>query len=157
MTVRAIRTFGDPVLRTPADPIRSFDAQVRALVTDLLDTVAEPGRAGVAAPQIGVALRAFSYDVEGLTGYVLNPSIELGDGEQDGEEGCLSVPGVWAPTNRALNATVTGVDVDGVPVTVTGSGLLARCLQHEVDHLAGTLFLDRLTGDTRRAAMRSLR
>jgi len=158
MAVRAIRLWGDPVLRTPCDRVTTYDDAIRALVRDLLDTVtAEPGRAGLAANQIGVPVRAFSFFVDGVSGYVVNPTITATDGEQSGDEGCLSLPGLWFPTARAEHATVAGVDVDGVPVSYDGAGLLARCFQHEVDHLDGVLYLDRLTGPTRREALRAAR
>lgn len=158
MTVRPIREVGDPVLRTPSDEVEEFDRDLAALVRDLLETVDHPGRAGLAAPQIGVGLRAFSYNIDGVIGHVVNPVIvELSEETQDGDEGCLSVPGIWAPTVRAMHAVVEGFDVHGEPVRVEGSGLMARCLQHEVDHLDGRLFLDRLTGDARKAALRALR
>src|SRR5690348_2777003 len=139
VTVRPIRLLGDPVLRTPSDPVTSYDAELRALVEDLVETVALPGRAGLAAPQIGVNARVFSYNVEGTLGYVVNPVIVAVEGEQDGEEGCLSIPNLYFPTPRALTATVSGFDQYGEPITVTGSGLLGRALQHETDHLDGTL------------------
>ena len=158
MTIRPIREVGDPVLRTPSDEVKAFDRDVAALVRDLLETVDHPGRAGLAAPQIGVGLRAFSYNVDGVIGHVVNPVIvELSEETQDGDEGCLSVPGIWAPTVRAMHAVVEGFDVHGAPLRLEGSGLMARCLQHEVDHLDGTLFLDRLTGDARKSALRALR
>jgi len=158
VTIRPIREVGDPVLRTPSDEVRAFDRDVAALVRDLLETVDHPGRAGLAAPQIGVGLRAFSYNVDGVIGHVVNPVIvELSEETQDGDEGCLSVPGIWAPTVRAMHAVVEGFDVHGEPLTLEGSGLMARCLQHEVDHLDGKLFLDRLTGDARKSALRALR
>jgi peptide deformylase len=158
VTIRPIRELGDPVLRTPADEVRSFDRELAALVRDLEDTVTDPGRAGVAAPQIGVGLRAFSYNVDGVIGHVVNPRIvELSEETQDGDEGCLSIPGIWAPTVRALHAVVEGFDVHGEPVRLEGTGLMARALQHEVDHLDGKVFLDRLTGDARKAALRALR
>lgn len=157
MTVREVRLFGDPVLRTPADPVRTFDARLAALVADLEQTVALPGRAGLAAPQIGVGLRVFAYGVEGRRGHVVNPVVTSSTGSQDGDEGCLSLPGLWCNTRRAATVTVTGVDVRGRPVTVTGSGLLARCLVHETDHLDGHLFLDSLEPAERRVAMRTLR
>ncbi len=158
MTIRPIREVGDPVLRTPSDEVRAFDRDVAALVRDLLETVDHPGRAGLAAPQIGVGLRAFSYNVDGVIGHVVNPVIvELSEETQDGDEGCLSVPGIWAPTVRAMHAVVEGFDVHGEPLRLEGSGLMARCLQHEVDHLDGKLFLDRLTGDARKSALRALR
>jgi peptide deformylase len=158
VTIRPIREIGDPVLRTPADAVSSFDDDLAVVVRDLLDTVDHPGRAGLAAPQIGVGLRAFSYNVDGVIGHVVNPVIvELSEETQDGDEGCLSVPGIWAPTVRAMHAAVEGFDVDGKPLRLEGEGLMARCLQHEVDHLDGKLFLDRLTGEARKAALRALR
>jgi peptide deformylase len=157
MTVRPIRIFGDPVLRTECDPVTSFDADLRALVADLEDTVREPGRAGVAAPQIGVSLRVFSYHVDGVVGHLVNPVLSDLDGEQDDDEGCLSVPGLFFPTPRAFSVTATGQDQHGEPLVIRGTGFLARAVQHETDHLDGTLYLDRLTGDVRRKALRELR
>ena len=157
MTVRPIRLFGDPVLRTPAEPVVAFDDALRALIADLEDTVREPGRAGVAAPQIGVGLRALSYNVGGVVGHLVNPVLSDLVGEQDDEEGCLSLPGMGYPTRRALTVTATGFDQHGEPLTITGSGLLGRALQHETDHLDGRLYIDTLTGDIRRQALRELR
>ncbi len=157
MTVRQIRLLGDPVLRTAADPVTSFDANLRRLVDDLLETTDMDGRAGVAAPQIGVSLRVFSYHVDGQLGYVVNPRLVRSEGLQDGDEGCLSLPGLWFPTERGSEATVIGLDADGKPITVEGEGLMARCLQHETDHLDGIVYIDRLTGRTRKAALRSIR
>lgn len=158
MAFRDIRIVGDPVLRTPCAPITNVDERVRTLVADLLETVDAEGRAGLAANQIGVGLRAFSWNVDDV-GYVLNPRIvELSEDEiQDGDEGCLSVPKLWFPTRRAWYARVEGIDLDGNPVVVEGEGLMARCLQHEVDHLDGMLYLDRLDKETRKEAMRALR
>lgn len=158
MALREIRVFGDPVLRTPAEPVTSFDSEVRALARDLLDTVAPEGRAGVAAPQIGVGVRAFSYDVGGRTGVVVNPTlVSASEEQQEDDEGCLSVPRLWFPTRRAMYATVAGFDEHGEPVTVAGEGLMARCLQHECDHLDGVLYLARLERPVRREAMRAVR
>lgn len=158
MTVREIRIFGDPVLRTVCAPIEEIDDGVRALVTDLLETVELPGRAGVAAPQIGVALRAFSYNVDGEIGYVLNPVLTEVRGEpQPTGEGCLSVPGLWHDAQRYPWARVEGIDLDGRPVVIEGEGLLAQALQHETDHLDGKLFLSRLDPETRKIAMREVR
>ncbi|MEV4705177.1 peptide deformylase [Actinoplanes sp. NPDC049316] len=157
MTVRAIRLFGDPVLRTPAEAVTVFDDELRRLVADLEDTVREPGRAGVAAPQIGVSLRVFSYNVGGEVGHLVNPVLSGFDGEQDDEEGCLSLPGMGFPTPRAWAVTATGFDQYGEPRTIAGTGFLARALQHETDHLDGRLYIDTLTGDTRRQALRALR
>jgi peptide deformylase len=158
VTVRPIREIGDPVLRTPADEVRAFDRELEALVRDLLETVDHPGRAGLAAPQIGVSARVFSYNIDGDMGYVVNPRIvEVSEETQGGDEGCLSVPGIWAPTERGMHCVVEGVDMRGEPMRLEGSGILARCFQHEVDHLDGKLFIDRLTGDARKHAMRALR
>jgi peptide deformylase len=156
MTVRDLRLIGDPVLRTPCRPVTEFGRPLAALVDDLMDTVTLPGRAGLAANQIGVSLAAFSYDVGGARGYVVNPRLVATDGEYDGEEACLSVPGAHSMRLRAAYARVEGVDVKGRPVTVEGTGELARCLQHETDHLRGELYIDALTGDRRRAVMRML-
>ena len=159
MAMREIRTVGDPVLRTPCDPITEVDDRVRSLVEDLLETVDHEGRAGLAANQIGVGLRAFSWNIDDEIGYVLNPRIvELSEDEyQDGDEGCLSVPGRWCPTKRAWYARVVGEDLDRKEVVVEGVELMARCLQHEVDHLDGKLYLDRLERSVRKKAMRALR
>lgn len=156
--IRPIRELGDPVLRTPADPVRAFDRDLAALVRDLEDTVDHPGRAGLAAPQIGVGLRVFSYNVDGVIGHMVNPAItERSEETQDDDEGCLSIPGLYAPTVRAMRCVAEGFDVHGEPLRLEGSGLMARCLQHEVDHLDGKLFVDRLTGEARKQVLRALR
>ncbi|HSK90227.1 MAG TPA: peptide deformylase [Euzebyales bacterium] len=158
MTQRPLRRYGDPVLRMTCAPVTAFDDSLARLVGDLMDTVDQPGRAGLAAPQIGVPLRVFSYLVDDRHGHVVNPEIvALSDAQQDGEEGCLSIPGLWYPLRRAAVATVRGVNAAGDPVEVTGDGLLARCLQHEVDHLDGVVYLDRLGRLRRRRALRDLR
>jgi peptide deformylase len=157
MTVRPIRLFGDPVLRTQADPVVTFDRALRQVVRDLEDTVREPGRAGVAAPQIGVSLRVFSYHVDDVVGHMVNPVLSDFEGAQDDEEGCLSVPGLAFPTPRAMSVLATGQDQHGEPLVIAGTGFLARALQHETDHLDGTLYIDTLTGDVRRQALRELR
>jgi len=158
MTERQIRIFGDPVLKTVSAPIEAVDDGIRGLVEDLLDSVRTPGRAGVAAPQIGVNLRAFSYNVDGVVGYVLNPEIvELSGEPQPVDEGCLSVPHLWYPAIRYPHAKVRGTDLDGNEVVLEGDGLMAQALQHECDHLDGRLYLDRLSKDDRRAAMKEVR
>ncbi|EZP29442.1 peptide deformylase [Microbacterium oleivorans] len=157
MAVRPIRLFGDPVLRSVSTPIVDIDEGVHGLVTDLVDSVAEPGRAGVAAPQIGVGLRAFSYNVDGVIGYVLNPTLEVSGDPVPTGEGCLSVPGLWHDAMRYPWARVTGVDLNGDEIVIEGEGLLAQALQHEYDHLEGMLYLDRLPKDIRRQAMREVR
>jgi len=158
MAVREIRLYGDPVLRQVCAPIEHIDDGVRALIADLVDTVQLPGRAGVAANQIGVALRAFSYNIDGDIGYVINPVLTEVRGEkQPTGEGCLSVPGLWHDTMRHPWARVEGIDLDGEPVVLEGEGLLAQALQHETDHLDGMVYLGRLEGETRKAAMRQVR
>ncbi|HEY8588675.1 MAG TPA: peptide deformylase [Naasia sp.] len=158
MPDRPIRIFGDPVLKTASAPIDTVDDGVRALIDDLLASVALPGRAGVAAPQIGVSLRAFSYNVDGKVGYVLNPRVVEVRGEPvPTDEGCLSVPELWYPVLRYPYARVEGTDLDGGPVVLEGTGLMAQALQHETDHLDGKLYLDRLDKDARRDAMRRIR
>jgi peptide deformylase len=157
VTVREIRRYGDPVLLTVADEIAEFDSATRVLAEDLLDTVQAPGRAGVAAPQIGVTLRAFSYNVDDRQGVVFNPVLVAADGEQYGDEGCLSVPELWFPTRRSWYAAVEGFDEDGNQIRIEGEELMARCLEHEVDHLDGIVYLRRLDPETRRTAMRAIR
>lgn len=158
MTVREIRLFGDPVLKTVSDPITNFDSKTQALIEDLLDTTKLPGRAGVAAPQIGVNLRAFSYNVNGQVGYLINPILVEVSGEKNlVDEGCLSVPELWHKTPRYEFAKAVGVDLEGNIVEVEGTGLMAQMLQHECDHLDGYVYLDRLEDEERKAAMKNLR
>lgn len=158
MAVREIRLFGDPVLRSATDPISTVDDTVRSLVRDLLDSVAVPGRAGVAANQIGVSRRAFSYNIDGLIGYVLNPVLVEVRGEPElVEEACLSVPGLGYPRLRYPWARVQGIDLDGNPVDLSGDGLMAQALQHETDHLDGRVYVEGLEPEIRRQAMRDIR
>jgi peptide deformylase len=158
VSVREIRIFGDPVLKTVSDPVVEIDDRVRQLVEDLLDTVKVPGRAGVAASQIGVNLRAFSYNVDGRIGYIINPVLVETSGEPElVDEGCLSVPDLWFKTSRYPYAKARGLDLDGNEIEVEGTGVLAQALQHETDHLDGMLYLDRLDKLTRREAMRQVR
>ena len=158
MTVRDIRLFGDPVLASLCDPVVDFSQATAALVRDLLDTTELPGRAGVAAPQIGVSLRAFSYHVNGKLGYVLNPVlVETSGTLTEIDEGCLSVPGHWHKTPRYEFAKVEGFNLAGEKVVLEGVGLMAQMLQHETDHLDGKLYLDRLTSEERKLAMREVR
>jgi len=158
MTDRTIRLFGDPVLKTVSSEIVTIDDGIRSLVQDLIDSVKLPGRAGVAAAQIGVNLRAFSYNVDGEVGYIINPVLTELSGEPElVDEGCLSVPGLWYPTMRYPFARAEGIDLDGRPIVLSGSGLMAQALQHETDHLDGLLYLDRLDKPNRRAAMKEVR
>jgi peptide deformylase len=158
MAIRPIRLFGDPVLRTAADPVKDFDKQLRVLVKDLQQTLDDAQGAGLAAPQIGVGLRVFAYHVDGQRGYLVNPELSFPDEEeQDGEEGCLSFPGIYFDVKRRLNTIARGYTERGDPVQVVGSQVMARCLQHETDHLDGVLFIDRMDGETRKKAMKAIR
>ena len=158
VSVREIRLFGDPVLRSQCDPIAPGNAKAAALIEDLIDTVKVPGRAGVAANQIGVGQRAFSYNVDDVVGYIINPVLVEVSGEPElVDEGCLSVPGFYFPRLRYPYARVTGIDLDGNPVELAGDGLMAQALQHETDHLDGILYLDRLEKAERRVAMKEVR
>lgn len=158
MTERQIRLFGDPVLRSVCDPIAPGDPKVRGLIEDLLETVEVPGRAGLAANQIGVPLQAFSYNIDGVIDYIINPVLVEVTGEPElVEEGCLSVPGFYFPRSRYPFARVTGIDLKGNPVELSGEGVLAQALQHETDHLAGHLYIEGLEPETKREAMRAIR
>jgi peptide deformylase len=158
VAVQPIRLFGDPVLTTPADPVETFDKELRVLVKDLTDTMLDAPGAGLAAPQIGVSLRVFTYDVDDTIGHLVNPTIAvLSDDVQDGEEGCLSFPGLAFPTPRKQRVVVNGFTMYGDPVTLEANALLARCVQHEVDHLDGVLFIDRMDPEQRKLAMRAIR
>lgn len=158
MSIQPVRLFGDPVLRTPAAEVTTFDAELRKLVADLTDTMHDEGGAGLAAPQIGVSLRVFTYDVDGITGHLVNPTFEkIGDEEQVGPEGCLSIPGLSWDCRRHLHVVAHGWNMHGEPVTLEGTETLARCVQHETDHLDGVLFVDRLDPETRKLAMAQIR
>lgn len=158
MAIRPVRLFGDPILRTAADPVTDFDKQLRNLVKDLQQTLDDAQGAGLAAPQIGVGLRVFAYAVGDERGYLVNPELNFPDDEeQDGEEGCLSFPGIYFDVKRRLNTVARGFTDRGDPVQVVGTEFLARCLQHENDHLDGVLFIDRMNPPTRKQAMKAIR
>jgi peptide deformylase len=157
VAIQPIRLFGDPVLKTPAEPVVDFDKELRKLVRDLTDTMIDAPGAGLAAPQIGVGLRVFTYHVDDELGHLVNPELDLSDEQQDGEEGCLSVPGLAFDTKRARHAVAKGFNMYGDPVRIEGSDLMARCVQHETDHLDGILFIDRLDREARKLAMRAIR
>jgi peptide deformylase len=152
-----IRLFGDPVLRTPADPVKDFDAELRRLVKDLTDTMLEAPGVGLAAPQIGVSLRVFTFHVDDELGHLINPSLDLSEETETGDEGCLSFPGLVYPATRAYGVVAKGVNMYGEPITLEGTGQLARCVQHETDHLDGVLFIDRLDKVQRKLAMQEIR
>jgi len=159
VTVLPIRLFGDPVLRTKADPVTVFDKELRRLVTDLRETMLEAPGAGLAAPQLGVGLRVFTYWIsEDEQGHLVNPVLHFPSEEtQDGPEGCLSIPGLSWNCQRAEHVVAHGQNQYGDPVTVEGTARLSRAIQHETDHLDGVLFIDRLDPETRRAAMAEIR
>jgi peptide deformylase len=157
VSVQPIRLFGDPVLRTTAEPVVDFDAELRRLVQDLTDTMLDAPGAGLAAPQIGVGLRVFTWHVDDELGHLVNPQLTLSEETQDGEEGCLSIPGLAFDCRRALSVVARGFDMYGEPVTIQGSEQLARAIQHETDHLDGVLFVERLDSETRKEAMRAIR
>ena len=152
-----IRLFGDPVLRTRATEVVDFDKELRKLVEDLTDTMMDAPGAGLAAPQIGVGLRVFTWFVDDELGHLINPTLTLSEEIQDGEEGCLSIPGLVIDCRRALSVVAHGFDMHGEPLVVEGSEKLARAIQHETDHLDGVLFVDRLDREARRVAMREIR
>ncbi|HYH34606.1 MAG TPA: peptide deformylase [Nocardioides sp.] len=157
MAIQPIRLFGDPVLRRPATEVVDFDRELRTLVSDLTDTMLAAPGAGLAAPQIGVGLRVFTWHVDGEVGHLVNPVLDLSEEQQDGPEGCLSIPDLTFDCRRAMSVVARGLDMYGEPVTVEGSELLARAIQHETDHLDGVLFVDRLDTAARKAAMKAIR
>jgi peptide deformylase len=157
VSIRPIRLFGDPVLRTAAVPVVDFDKELRMLVEDLTDTMLEAPGAGLAAPQVGVGLRVFTWYVEGEVGHLVNPQLTLSEEIQDGPEGCLSIPGFSIDCKRALSVVAHGFDLHGEPVLIEGSDMLARAIQHETDHLDGIIFVDRLDREARKEAMKFIR
>lgn len=157
MSIKEIRHFGDPVLVTPATQVIDFDKELRTLVKDLTETMLDAPGAGLAAPQIGVPLRVFVWDVDEAIGHLINPTLDLSQEIQEGDEGCLSFPELVYPTPRAFRAVAKGFNMHGEPVTIEGTELLARALQHETDHLNGILFIDRLSEEVRKIAMKEIR
>ena len=171
MSVLTLRQIGDPVLRTPASPVRDpDDGRIHHLIADMYLTMDDAQGIGLAAPQVGTGLRIFTWDVDGHRGAVINPELELSgepvfvprerddDEEPVMREGCLSVRGrIHGPVARHPHALLTGIGQNGQPLHVEATGLLAACFQHEVDHLDGKLFLDRLTGEHKKHAYRALR
>ena len=152
-----IRLLGDPVLRTRASEVVDFDKELRRLVDDLTETMLDAPGAGLAAPQIGVGLRVFTWYVDDEVGHLVNPTLTLSEEVQDGPEGCLSLPELTYDCIRALSVVASGFNMYGDPVRIEGSELLARAIQHETDHLDGVLFIDRLDSEARKAAMREIR
>lgn len=158
MAVLGIRIIGDPVLRTRAQEVTEFGPEIQKLVDDMDETMENVEGAGLAAPQVGVSLRVFTYQIDGVRGHIINPVLELSeDFQPDEPEGCLSIPGIMAPVPRRRRVRATGFDKFGDPVTLEGEGMLSRCIQHETDHLDGILFLERLAEADRKAAWKKLR
>lgn len=159
MSVMPIRTFGDPVLREPARPVESFDEALRRLAEDMIATMQEAPGVGLAAPQVGRSLRLIVFDVKEEQGprALANPVLRDEWGEQIEEEGCLSLPGLYYPVRRSMRVWAEGFDTDGHEVTIEAEDLLARVLQHEVDHLGGVLFIDRLEAEHRAEALAAIR
>ena len=158
MAVREIRLFGDPVLKTASAPIVEITDSIRTLISDLEETTSLVGRAGVAANQIGVNLRAFSYHVEGVVGHLINPEILEKSGDlMELDEGCLSLPEIWSKTPRYSKVSIRGQRITGEVVELQAEGLLAQVFQHEVDHLDGLVYLDRLDAPERKICMAALR
>ncbi len=157
MSVQEIRHFGDPVLITPAAPVVDFDKEIRTLISDLTQTMLNAPGAGLAAPQIGVPLRAFVWHVDDILGHLINPSLVLSEEIEIDDEGCLSFPDLSFPTPRAFRALARGFNMFGEPIEVEGTQLLARAIQHETDHLDGVLFIDRMSPDDRKLAMKQIR
>jgi peptide deformylase len=145
------------VLRTPAVQVETYDKELRLLVRDLTDTMQDAPGAGLAAPQIGVSLRVFTWWVDDEIGHLINPVLSLSEETQEGDEGCLSLPDLAFDTVRSQQVVARGMNMYGEPVEINGSDLLARALQHETDHLDGILFIDRLTPELRKEAMRTIR
>jgi peptide deformylase len=158
MAVRAIRLFGDPILKSPTDTADIGSERTAQLVADLIDTVKLPGRAGVAANQIGVGVSAFSYNIDGVVGYLLNPTLVRVWGEpEEMSEGCLSVPGLTYPRVRHPFALVQGMTLEGDVVEVEGQGLMAQAIQHELDHLRGVLYFEGLAPEHKKHALTAIR
>lgn len=158
MTIRPIRIFGDPILNTQASHIELFDAALIRLVHDMLETMDDAGGVGLAANQIGLAKQVFVYDCDGMRGALINPEWEpVDDMIQIGPEGCLSIPDLQADVARHETVVARGANEFGRPVALRASGLLARCIQHETDHLDGVLFLRRLDPEVRKEAMQMIR
>jgi peptide deformylase len=158
MAILPIRIIGDPVLRTAADPVTEFGPELERLVADMMETMDDVDGAGLAAPQVGVSQRVFTYQIDGQRGHLINPVLTVSEDFQDDVvEGCLSIPGVAFPVRRRRTVTASGVDLHGTPVEIEAEGMLARAFQHETDHLDGILFVDRLEGEDRRAAQRAIR
>ena len=159
MAVLKVRKYGDPTLRRRALPIEDVTPEVRRIIADMIETMYDEVGIGLAAPQVGVSLRLIVVSDEEGRGVqaLIDPVITEQGGQATAEEGCLSIPGVFAPVTRAAWVKVEARDADGRPVSITGHGLRARVLQHELDHLDGVLFIDRLDPVTRDRIKRKIK
>jgi peptide deformylase len=159
MAVLSVRKYGDPALRRRAEPVGAVTPEIRAIIADMTETMYDEVGIGLAAPQVGIALRLIVVaDDQGRNVQaLLNPAITDKGGEAAAEEGCLSIPGVFAPVTRAAWVRVEAQSVDGKPVTIDARGLRARVLQHEIDHLDGVLFIDRVDPVTRDRIKRKIK
>jgi peptide deformylase len=161
MSALKIELLGSELLRRPAKEVAEIDEELRLLVDDMFETMYEAEGVGLAGPQVGVSRRVIVVDIreEGSQPFALiNPRVVEASGEKEkGDEGCLSIPGVSAAVERSANVVVEGLDLDGHPVRIEGAGLLGRCLQHEIDHLDGVLFIDRLSPLKRRMVLQKYR
>ena len=151
MAVLSVRKYGDPVLRRRAAEIRGVEPKLHQIIADMVETMYDEAGIGLAAPQIGISLRLMvvGHDARREPQALINPAIVDRGGQVTAEEGCLSIPGVFAQVTRSEWVDVEATDVEGRPVKMRGRGLLARVLQHEMDHLDGVLFIDRLDPVTR--------
>lgn len=158
MSILSIRIIGDPVLRTIAEEVTDFGPELAKLIDDMHETMHDVRGVGLAAPQIGVSKRIFTYSVNGEEGHVINPVLSVSDDFQPDEpEGCLSVPGLGFGVRRPRFVRLTGVDMYGSSIDIEATGLLAKCFQHETDHLDGKLYVDRLSGEDKKTAMQAIR
>jgi len=158
MAIMPIRKLGDPALREKARTVERFDRALARIADDMFETMADAPGVGLAAPQVGISSRFFVYDDgDGHRGFVANPVLSGFEEEWTTDEGCLSIPGPFYPTTRALKLVLAGQDLDGTPIRVEAEGLLARIFQHETDHLNGMLYMDRLDEVGRKEVMRQLR
>jgi peptide deformylase len=154
-----VRKYGDPILRRKAPPVTAVTSEVKGLVEDLIETMYDQLGIGLAAPQVGISLRIIVVDDPEAGGArpLINPGIAERRGQAVAEEGCLSIPGIFAPVERAAWVRVEALDRDGRPLSLEADGLLARVIQHEVDHLDGILFIDRLDPVTRDRIKRKIK
>ena len=153
MSLLDIHVLGSPVLRKETQPVTTFDESLRTLIDDMFETMYAAKGIGLAAPQVGRLERVAVLDVDDKPLVIVNPEIVESEGTIKGEEGCLSIPEIYADVERAARVVVNAFDRAGTPIAIEGTELLSRCLQHEIDHLHGKLFIDYLSVLKRRSAM----